>query len=72
MSDFPNFLLFSLLEKVRELLEGVDAAKKSRDSGLAPDTLESLASQVREKLIQIWHCQLHKESKIYAALVLQK
>jgi hypothetical protein len=33
--------------KVRELLDAVDAAKKSHDSGLAVDTLESLASQVR-------------------------
>jgi hypothetical protein len=32
--------------QVRELLEDVEAAKKNRDSGLAPDTLESLAFQV--------------------------
>ena len=32
--------------QVRELLDDVAAARKSRDSGLAPHTIESLASQV--------------------------
>lgn len=32
--------------EVRELLEDVEAAKKSKDSGLPPDTIESLATQV--------------------------
>jgi hypothetical protein len=31
---------------VRELLDDVAAAKRSQDSGLAPQTLEALATQV--------------------------
>jgi hypothetical protein len=52
-----NAAFLRISDQVRELLDDVAAAKQSQDSGLAPQTLESLALQV-----SVLFCFIHESS----------